>query len=269
MNSNLDWTRLVEEHQSNLSGGGGLGRVSSPGLGKFVPQSGTTASAAFLRGDGMQLPHSSAVGLSDRIELSSLLQAASAGAGTSAPVASTIADYAALQQRLFLEDQARRDLVAHALLRHQSQSTQEATMAELLASLGVYPNNNNNNNEGISSHPSKGLEGNKEHSSPPLKKRRINKHAASDKKNAAPIMPLSYTERKSTFPLPMKEGQGNQVKILSLSQFETAWKRLESNGLQGSDLKNKFATEFFARKITKNDPGRLYKKVHGLSNGSS
>ena len=50
---------------------------------------------------------------------------ASAGASTSVPAPSTVAEFAALQQRLMLQEQARRELIAQALLNNHLQQQQQ------------------------------------------------------------------------------------------------------------------------------------------------
>ncbi|GKZ00757.1 hypothetical protein MPSEU_001027500 [Mayamaea pseudoterrestris] len=264
--SNLDWALLVNEHKALRPGALAPGSHDSSKFGA------ASSSLAFLRGDSMRMP----TGLSERIDLNSLLQAANGGAPRQASAVSSIAEYAAIQQRLFLEEQARRDLISQALMQSQ-QSTQGPSMGELLAKLGVYQAPSS-----LLSHSKKGFE-EKTSSTPPLKKRRIHKNLApsSDATPAvkaqttaavvAPIVPLSHKERKSTFPLPVKQGnQGIPIRVSSLAKFGATWKHLHSKStISDPVLKRKFVSEMFGRKITNCDGERMYKKVHGLKGKSS
>jgi hypothetical protein len=137
-------------------------------------------------------------------------------------------------------------------------------MGELLVKLGIYQGH-----QSLMSHPKKGLD-DKNFKSPPLKKRRIVKQSTAATvpalTPAAPVLPLSIKERKSTFPLPAKAGQeGRPIRILSLDKFEASWKHLKSSSSISDPLaKRKFVSEYFGRNMIKNDTKHLCNKVQGL-----
>jgi hypothetical protein len=153
---------------------------------------------------------------------------------------------AAVHQRLLLEEQVRRDILAHALFQQQQYQQQATTAGNLLYKLGLVPNNTSKESP----------------NAPPLKKRRVD--TVNQQQFTPAAISLSAKERKASFPLPGEHCR-RPIQIRSLAAFEKTWTRLSDNKLATSAQRQASAKELFSRKLAAtNNCDRLNRKLHGL-----
>lgn len=179
----------------------------------------------------------------------------------------TLSDYAALHQRLLLEEQMRRDLLAQAWIGAQLQQAsqpQSGSVSDLLEKLGLLPGGSAPSVKQLAESSSSLPE-------PPFKKPRL-EVASKPPPTSAPeiVINLSKKEKKSSFPMPSLSGKDEPVPVKKLTSFNKTWSRLAENaGFQDPEQKEEFVAEFFARNLYKNYSDSLYKKVNGLHSSPS
>jgi len=186
----------------------------------------------------------------------------------SPPLSSAIADYAMLQQRMFLEDQARRDLVAQAMANSQfacppgmgggllPMAQQEQAQRSLLAGGGF-------------ARPAP-----MQQPRTSSKKQKLGgkvRRATKRKKRAGvppPSFSLSRREKKSKFPLPAgaeTEGTGAVPLVGALSSLRKRWNAMNEKctSITDPEEKERAVAEFFARRLvsSKDADIRLSEKV--------
>lgn len=176
-------------------------------------------------------------------------------------------DYAAIRQRLLLEEQARRDLVAQALISAQIPQTHQTAapnVAGLLTQIGMM-------GQGQTSSMLRGAEGIVAVAEAASKRQKL---AVRDPQKDFVAVQLSDRERNAQFPLPSgsKGENGRSVRIGSLSSFRKHWTALneKSTGILDPTLKHRFVAEFFSRKLPssrKHNSSRLLAMAR--KNGSS
>jgi hypothetical protein len=251
----MDWSRILQEAKEGEASARGASAATT------TPNTLNTALAASLEGLGL----GGLTGFSDNLNLGGLmapnalpLTASSLGIGR----VDNVADLLALQQRIVLEERARRDAaLTRALL-----SLQQPQMPLFGATDPAIPALLENIAAGQSRPEQQHRKGRKRSSKPPAKKRKVvTAHVNT-------LLPLTQQEIKSNFPCPQQEKE-REVRIEKLSSLDKTWSKIQEKMDQSKvddlEAKKRFRRELFSRIISKKGSRVLYKKLQEIKKRKS